>query len=201
MCLEFYGLDPAHYYTLPNFAWDAMLLKTGVKLEQIHDLEMYEMIEKGLRGGVCQVSHKHITANNKYMKSYNKDVVSSYISYLDANNLYGVAMSQKLPYADLKWSKDIKNTEDILNYDNGEHGFILEVDLEYPGELHNLHSDYPLAPDKISVSADMVSTFSKGIYKKYHEGKEVIDEKGEKLILSLMDKKSMLSTSETLNII
>ena len=56
---------------------------------------MYEMIEKGLRGGVCQVSRKHVTANNKYMKTYNKDVVSSYISYLDANNLYGVGMTQK----------------------------------------------------------------------------------------------------------
>ena len=189
MCLDYYGLDPAHYYTLPNFAWDAMLLKTGIKLEQIHDLEMYEMIEKGLRGGVCQVSQKHITANNKYMKSYNKDDVSSYINYLDANNLYGVAMSQKLPYADLKWSNDIKSTEDILNYDNGEHGFILEVDLEYPCDLHNLHSDYPLAPEKMIVSADMVSIFSKGIYTKYHEGKEVKDEKGEKLILNLMDKK------------
>ena len=148
MCLEYYELDPAHYYTLPNFAWDAMLLKTGVELEQIHDLEMYEMIEKGLRGGLCQVSHKHITANNKYMKTYNKDVVSSYINYLDANNLYGVAMSQKLPYADLQWSDDIYDEKDILNYDDGEHGFILEVDLQYPHELHNLHSDYPLAPEK-----------------------------------------------------
>ena len=189
MCLDYYGLDPAHYYTLPNFAWDAMLLKTGITLEQIHDLEMYEMIEKGLRGGVCQVSQKHITANNKYMKSYNKDVVSSYINYLDANNLYGVAMSQKLPYADLQWSDDISDEADVLNYNDGDYGYILEVDLEYPQELHNLYSDYPLAPEKIRVSADMVSTFSKGIYKKYHEGKEVINEKGEKLILSLMDKK------------
>ena len=189
MCLDYYGLDPAHYYTLPNFAWDAMLLKTGVKLEQLHDLEMYEMIEKGLRGGVCQVSQKHITANNKYMKSYNKNVVSTYINYLDANNLYGVAMSQKLPYGDFKWSNDIKNTEDILNYYDGDNGYFLEVDLEYPHELHNLHSDYPFAPEKMSVSADMVSTFSKSIYNKYHEGKEAIDEKGEKLILNLMDKK------------
>ena len=94
MCLDYYGLDPAHYYTLPNFAWGAMLFKTGVELEQIHDLDMYEMIESGLRGGMCQVSHKHIKANNKYMKSYNEDCISSYINYLDANNLYGQAMSQ-----------------------------------------------------------------------------------------------------------
>jgi hypothetical protein len=70
MCLDYYGLDPAHYYTLPNFAWDAMLLKTGIVLEQLHDLDMYEMIESGLRGGMCQVSKKFVKANNKYMESY-----------------------------------------------------------------------------------------------------------------------------------
>jgi hypothetical protein len=85
MCLENYELDPAHYYTLPNFAWDAMLLKTGIELEQIHDLEMYEMIEQGLRGGMCQVSKKHIKANNKHMKDYDTNIISSYINYLDAS--------------------------------------------------------------------------------------------------------------------
>ena len=69
MCLDYYGLDPAHYYTLPHFAWDAMLLKTGVEPDHIHDLDMYDMIENGLRGGMCQVSHKHVKANNKHMKS------------------------------------------------------------------------------------------------------------------------------------
>ena len=176
MCLDYYKLDPAHYYTLPNFAWDAMLLKTGVELEQIHDLEMYEMIEKGLRGGVCQVSRKHVTANNKYMKTYNKDVVSSYISYLDANNLYGVGMTQKLPYADFQWSDDMHGTEDVLNYTNGEYGYILDVDLVYPKELHDLHADYPLAPENMCVSADMVSDFSKDIFRQYHNNKEVNDE-------------------------
>ena len=67
LCLEYYGLDPAHYFTLPNFAWDAMLLKTGVEIDPLTDQEMYEMIEKGLRGGMCQVSHKEAKANNKYM--------------------------------------------------------------------------------------------------------------------------------------
>ncbi len=98
ICLKDYGLDPVHYYTLPNFGWDAMLYKTGIKLDNITDLEMYEMIEQGLRGGMCQVSHKHAKANNKYMKEYNKDVISSYLVYLDANNLYGLSMSNNLPY-------------------------------------------------------------------------------------------------------
>ncbi len=65
MCLDYYKLDPAHFYTLPNFAWEAMLLKTDIELELIHDLEMYEMVEKGLRGRECQVAHKHVKANNK----------------------------------------------------------------------------------------------------------------------------------------
>ena len=98
LCLEYYGLDPAHYFTLPNFAWDAMLLKTGVVLEPLTDKDMYEMIEKGLRGGRCQVSHKQAIANNKYMEDYYDETKpSNYINYLDANNLYGLAMSQKLP--------------------------------------------------------------------------------------------------------
>ena len=78
MCVEYYGLDPAHYYTLPNYAWDAMLKITEVELDQISDRDMYEMIENGLRGGMCQVGHKHVKANNTYMEDYNQDVVSSY---------------------------------------------------------------------------------------------------------------------------
>ena len=103
LCMEYYGLDPAHYYTLP--AWDAMLLKTGVEIEQLHDQEMFEMVEKGMRGGMCQVSHKLAVANNKYMgEAYDENKPSNYISYLDANNLYGLAMSQKLPLKNIKWA-------------------------------------------------------------------------------------------------
>ena len=124
------------------------------------------------------------------MNSYDKNVVSSYINYLDANNLYGLAMANKLPYANLEWSDDIKNTFDVLNYNNeGDVGYFLEVDLTYPKELHDLHSDYPLAPENMSVKANMVSDFSKGIYNKYHKGqKKLTDEKGKKLILNVMDK-------------
>jgi hypothetical protein len=106
--LEYYGLDPAHYFTLPNFAWDAMLLKTGVEIYPLTDKDMYEMIEKGLRGGMCQVSHKEAKANNKYMmEDSDENKPSNYINYLDANNLYGLAMSMKLPTGKLKWIKKI----------------------------------------------------------------------------------------------
>ena len=149
---------------------------TKVKLDHIHDLDMYEMIESGLRGGMCQVSRKHMKANNKYMASYNADLVSSYIMYLDANNLYGGGMSEKLPYADFQWSNDIRSAEDVMNYENGDHGYILEVDLHYPEHLHDSHCDYPLAPENTTVSADMVSEFSKCMCSHYHNGKPGVND-------------------------
>lgn len=181
VCVEYYGLDPAQYYTLPNYAWDAMLEITDVELDEICDLDMYEIFENGLRGGMCQVGHKDVTANNKYAENdYNQDAVSSYIAYLDANNSYGLAMSQKLPYASFEWSDDVQPAEHVLIHNNGDEGYILEVDLEYPKDLHELHSDYPLAPENIKVSADMVSEFSKDIYKHDHDGKNVTNENTKK---------------------
>ena len=127
-------------------------------------------------------------ANHKYMASYNTDIVSSYIMYLDANNLYGGGMSEKIHYAEFEWSDDIKTAEDVLKYDNGDHGYFVEVDLHYPEHLHDLHSDYPLSPEILKVSADMVSDFSKEIYSIYHEGKPVKYESVKKLILNVRDK-------------
>ena len=103
MCLNYYGLDPAYYLTLPNCSWNAFLSLTEVRLQQIHIKEMYEMIENRLRGGMTQCSCKKLEANNKYMnEDYDKSKPSSYISYLDANNLYGLAQCKKLPYDDFK---------------------------------------------------------------------------------------------------
>ena len=88
-----------------NIAWDAMLLKTGVELELLHDEELYNMVEKGLRGGMCQVSMRKSIANNKYMgDAYDETKPSSYINYLDANNLYGLAMCKKLPYKNVEFA-------------------------------------------------------------------------------------------------
>ena len=187
-CLEDYNLDPAHYLTLPNFSWDAMLLKTGICLDLIYDEEVYKMVESGLRGGMCQVSHRKAEANNKYMEDdYDKSKESSYKNYLDANNLYGLAMCKKLPYKDIKFD-NVLTEEDILNYDNGELGYILDVDLEYPKELHDKHIDYPLAPQIMNVTADMLSDVQKDIYKQYNFNKDAKDEDTKKLILNVMDK-------------
>ena len=100
--INIYGLDPAHYVSLPGSSWDAMLKMTGIRLDLISDVDMQLFIERGMRGGVSYIAHRHAEANNKYMKNYNKSKESSYIMYLDANNLYGWAMSQKLPTGDFK---------------------------------------------------------------------------------------------------
>ena len=198
MCLSYYGLDPVYYYTLPNFAFDAMLKLTGIEIDLVYNQEMYEMIEAGLRGGMTQTTCKKVEANNKYMGSdYDKNKASSYINYLDANNLYGLSMIQKLPYRSLKWDDKITE-DDIINYDNGRTGYILEVDLEYPKELHDLHNDYPLAPEVMNVKSNMLSEKQVEIYKLINGSKEPKDEKTKKLILNLNDKSKYVVHIRTL---
>ena len=96
-----YELDTTHFVSLPGLAWQACLKKTNVELELITDYDMLLMIEDGIRGGICHAIQRYAKANNKYMKDYNKDKESSYIQYLDANNLYGMAMTEKLPVKDI----------------------------------------------------------------------------------------------------
>ncbi len=178
-----------------------MLKITGVEIELLTDLNMYEMIEKGLRGGMCQVSQKHVKANNKYMSNYIEDEISSYLSYLDANNLYGLAMTQKLPYSEPRWDDSIKTVEDVMNFNaDGDYCCILDVDLEYPKELHDEHRDYPLAPENMKVSSSMISEYTNDIHKKY-TGNDFKDEKTPKLILNLNDKKRLYNSYKELTIL
>ena len=110
---------------------------------------MLLMVQKETRGGICQAIHRRAKENNKYMTNYNKDVIASYLMYLDANNLYGWAMSQKLPVKDFKWVKNLSkfNEDFIKNYDeNSDKGYFFEVDIDYPKELFNLHKDLPFLP-------------------------------------------------------
>ena len=112
------------------------------------------MVEERIRGGICHSIHRHAKANNKYMKNYDKNYKSSYIQYLDANNLYGWAMSQKLPVNGFKWIEDTSkiNEQFIKNYDeNNDKGYILEVDVKYPKKLHDLHSDLPFLPKRMKI--------------------------------------------------
>ena len=162
VCMENYNLDPAHYFTAPGLAWDACLKITNVELELVSDIDMLLMIEEGIRGGVSMISNRYGKANNKYMgKSFNEKEPSKYKQYLDANNLYGWAMSKPLPTHGFEWMKvDELETWEL-------HSCILEVDLEYPKSLHDLHNDYPLAPEQIMVNKTSKLIPNLGDKKKY----------------------------------
>ena len=112
---------------------------------------MLNMYEEGTRGGMCHATYRYATANNKYMKNYDKNLTSSFLEYVDAKNLYGRAMIKKLLVENFEWIEkdDISNFNEnfIKNYDeNSNKGYILEVDVEYPKNLHKLHSDLPFLP-------------------------------------------------------
>ena len=115
MCLDKYGLDPVCFVSSPGLAWQACFKKVKVKLELLTDNDMILMIEKGIMGGIFQATHRYAKANNKYMKNYDKDIELSYIEYLDANNFYGWAMSQKCPKNGFKWVNDLSQfNEDFI---------------------------------------------------------------------------------------
>ena len=130
------------------------------------------MIEEGIRGGICHAVHRYAKANNRYMKDYDESKESSYIQYLDANKLYGAAMSEKLSINGFKWVNDISgiNEKFVESYDKKDRdkGYILEVDVDYPSNLHKLHSDMPFLPERMEI------------------------DKTQKLVCNLHDKKNML---------
>ena len=185
-------LDPAHYITLPSFSWDAMLLKTQVELELLTDYEMQCFVEKGVRGGMSVISHRHAKANNPYMgEKYDPTKPNSYIMYGDVNNQYGHAMVEKLPYKGFKWINDFN--VNMIDADTNI-GYIIECDLEYPEHLHDLHDEYPLAPENIVVSDDMLSPWQK-------QQKKALNIKSvpvKKLCPNLMNKSKYVLYSENL---
>ena len=148
--LQCYKLDPAHHFTSPGLSWSAMLKMTGTQLELMTDVDQFQFTEKSMRGGISYIANRHLEANNPYIKGHNSKKPNKYIMYLDANNLYGWAMSQYLPTGGFKWlSPNQINELDIHSLDpDAEKGLILEVDLEYPHELQDLYNDYPLGAEK-----------------------------------------------------
>ena len=150
-CIEIYGLDPSYFFSTPGLAWQACLKKTKVKLELLTDIDMLLMVEKGTRGRITQSIHRYTKKNDKYMTNYDKSTESSYLIYLDANSLYGWAMSKKLPVNGFKWENDLSrfNESFIKNYnENSDAGYFLEVDIEYPKQLWSFHKDLPFLPKR-----------------------------------------------------
>ena len=185
-CLQYYKLDPCHYFTSPGLSWDAMLKMTDIQLELMTDIDMFQFIEKGMRGGISYIANRYGKANNKYMREYDEKAPSKYIMYLDANNLYGWAMSQYLPTGGFKWLTEKQiNKINLAQYnEDSNKGLILEVDLEYPKELHDLHNDYPLGGEKVKVTDNMLSEYCKNIQKKFNISTGLVH----KLIPTLCDK-------------
>ena len=149
--LKHYGLDPAWMYTAPGLSWQAMMKMTGIHLELLTDSDMYTFFELGIRGGICMASHRHVNA----------EPGKSHIAYHDMNNLYGKALSAEMPYKDFKWMTE----EEFANWENIP--CTLEVDLEYPYHLHDLHNSYPLAPEHMNGKL-IPNLFDKSKYVIHH---------------------------------
>ena len=157
-------LDCLHFYTLPSLSWAMALKFTKVKLDLFTEPSMYLMVETSLRGGISIISHRHAVANNPHVEGgFDSSLPTSYLVYLDANNLYGAAMREPLPTGNFRW---LSNTEvDALDITNiprdSSTGYILEVDIDYPESLHETHNDYPLCPDHMTVTENQLSDFCK----------------------------------------
>ena len=171
-CLKNYRLDPAHFYTAPGLAWQ-VILKTAAeycehqrkrkecelcpdefRLQLLTDIEMLLMVEKGIRGGITQAVKRYAKANKKYMKDlYNPDEESIYLQYLDANNLYRWAMAQKLPTQGFKWKEGEDLTPEKIDklVKKDKRGYFLEVDVEYPKELHENHNELPFLTERMKI--------------------------------------------------
>jgi hypothetical protein len=165
VAMQNYELDPCHYYTSPGLSLSACLKYTEVELELFTNIDQLLFIESGIRGGISTICNRYSQANNKYLKDigmFDKSKPSTYIMYLDANNLYGYAMSEPLPVGGFKFlTSDEIHKLDILSIgEDDETGYIFEVDLWYPDELHDLHNDYPLAPESFEVSAEILSPYA-----------------------------------------
>ena len=184
--IKYYSLDPCHYFSAPGLSWDAMLKLTKIDLEKISDPDKYMFFEEEMRGGVSYINKRYSKANNKYCPDYDNEKPKNYILYLDMNNLYGHAKSQYLPYANFKWVKNIDKTKrKLMNIkSNSSTGYILEVDLEYPQELHDIHNDYSLAPEKINIPKEWLSDYCLEIANAHN----ITTGKVKKLVPNLMNK-------------
>ena len=154
MCPKIYELVSAKFISAPGLAWQAVLEKTKVKLDLLTDIDMLLMVEKGIRGGICHSIYRYAKTNNKYIKDYNKNKELLYLKYCDVNNLYGWAMSQKLPVNNFEWIENNSqfNEDFIKNYiEEYDERYFLEVDVQYLERLHELHNGLPFLDETMKI--------------------------------------------------
>lgn len=184
VCLKTYHLDPCHFFTAPGLSWSAMLRHTKINLELLTDIDMVHFFKKGVRGGVAMCMKRDARANNKFMKNFVSSKPSSYIAYLDATNLYGAAMSQPLPQSGFEWMESVDNFDVTKISDDDSTGYILEVDLEYPEHIHDIHNDLPVCPEKL-VSPKCTTKVKKLIPNLYDKSNYILHYRNLKQVLSL----------------
>ena len=155
-CLNFYGLDPYHYFSSPGVSWDAMVKMTGVKFQKISDIDKYLLIEKGLRTGISYIAKVYEKSNNKYANDYDSKKLLTLITYLDMNNLYGWTMREYLAYVGFMWLKNVDGFDVNSVSTKSLIGYFLEVNLEYLDKLQELHNDYSLSSETFVVSSNML---------------------------------------------
>ncbi len=192
-CLESYGLDPAKYYTSPGLSWDAMLKQTGIELELVKDIDQYQFIESGLRGGICYIAQRFSKANNPHVPDYDPSKPTTFISYEDINALYATSMVRSLPVGDFKW-EEVDGFDLTSKDEDDERGFILEVDLKVPEELHEKFKSYPLAAESMVITDDMLSPYQLEL----SEELKLESQKCSKLITNLLPKKNYIIHYTTL---
>ena len=154
LCIKIYKLDPAKNFSAPGFALQPGLEKAKLKLDLLTDIDMLLMVEKGITGEICHSIYRYPKANNKYMNYHDQNKESSRLQYWDINNLYGWAMSQKLPVNNFECIEDTSqfNEDFIKNYnEESDEGYFLEVDVQYLEKLHELHNDLPFVPERIKI--------------------------------------------------
>ena len=191
VCVRNYGLDPAHYVSAPQLSWDSMLKLTSCSLDLISDPEMFRFIDRGIRGGVSNIVCRFARANNPYMSTFDAALPTSYIIDLDANNLYGWAMSQPMPAGGFQWMmpEEYAQIDWRAQTEEQPQGYFIECDLEYPPELHDAHNDYPLAPERLNVQATLLSDAQVELRTHYHISESSYNPK---LVPNLMPKKGYL---------
>ena len=158
-CLADYSLDPAHYFSSPHFTCDAFLRYSGVKLDLLTDINQYFFLERDIRGRLSMVAKRYAKANHSTIPGYDSSAPTVHILDMDANNLYGKAMQEYLPYGGFRWMVGCELTEEQIMKiaPDADEGCFVECTLDYPQALHDLHADYPLAPVKTKITYDMLS--------------------------------------------
>ena len=159
-CLHNYSLEPSNYFSGAGLSWSAALKMSKVELHLLQNADMYTFFERGIRGGISMICKRYARANNPNCREYDPYKPKTYLIDLDMNNLYGAAMVFPMPTHGFKFlsEKEFQEIGNIENHpDDAEDGFVFEVDLEYPKELHDFHNAYPLAPEGLKIDETMLS--------------------------------------------